>query len=179
VYLTFPWKYYICVTTRKHAKGPGQRYQLLLQPVLMRVLWPAAIKSMGFGTGLKHYPVPKPQYMHRLVPPTGTKRTRRNRYRLVAPVPIGGTNRCLKGGQWHRVLSWSGAATCTQQRHRLVTSTGSYAYCLAPVVEHQPVLLSHAYKYPNPSPLQTVVNSLFMAAEWGEGRRIFVFLKKG
>ena len=54
----------------------------LLQPVLMR---PTAIKGKGFGTGLKHYPVPKPQYMYRLVPPTGTKRTRRYRYWLVAP----------------------------------------------------------------------------------------------
>ena len=138
-------------------------------------LWPAAIKGKGFGTGLKHHPVPKPQYRHRLVPPTGTKRTRRYRYRLVA---VGGTNRCLKGGQWHRVLPWPSAATCPQQRHRLVTSTGAYAYCLAPVVEHQPVPLSHAYKYPNPSPLQAAVNSLFMAAEWGEGRRIFVFFSK-
>ena len=48
-------------------------------------LWPAAIKGKGFGTGLKHYPVPKPQYRHRLVPPIGTKRTRRYRYRLVPP----------------------------------------------------------------------------------------------
>ena len=47
-------------TTRKQAKAPGQRYQLLLQPVLMRIstgcksswyLWPAAIKGKGFGTG--------------------------------------------------------------------------------------------------------------------------------
>src|SRR6185369_2548701 len=108
-----------------------------LQPVLMRIstgcksswyLWPAVIKGKGFGTGLKHHPVPKLQYRNRLVPPTGTKSTRRNRYRLV-------------------------------------TSTGAYAFCLAPVVEHQPVPLSHAYKYPNPSPLQAVVNSLFMTAE--------------
>ena len=48
-------------------------------------LWPAAIKGKGFGTGLKHYLVPKPQYRHRLVPPTCTKRTKRNRYRLVEP----------------------------------------------------------------------------------------------
>ena len=82
-------------TTRKQAKGPGQRYQLLLQPVLMSristgcksswYLWPAAIKGKVFGTGLKHHPVPKLQYRNRLVPPTGTKSTRRNRYRLVEP----------------------------------------------------------------------------------------------
>ena len=47
----------------------------------------------------------------------------------------------------------------------VVTSTGAYAYCLAPVVEHQPVPLGHAYKYPNPSSLKAAVNSLFMAAE--------------
>jgi len=82
-------------TTRKQAKDPGQRYQLLLQPVLMpRIstgcksswyLWPAAIKGKVFGTGLKHHPVPKLQYRNRLVPPTGTKSTRRNMYRLVEP----------------------------------------------------------------------------------------------
>ena len=26
----------VCFTTRKQTKGPGQRYQLLLQPVLMQ-----------------------------------------------------------------------------------------------------------------------------------------------
>ena len=89
-------------TTRKQARGPGQRYQLLLQSVLMPCistgistgcksswyLWPAAIKGKGFGTGLKHYPVPKSQYRHWLVSPTGTKRTRRNRYRLVEPTGV-------------------------------------------------------------------------------------------
>ena len=89
-WLGMPWS-----PTRKRTKDPGQRYQLLLQPVLMpRIstgcknswyLWPAVIKGKGFGTGLNHHPVPKPQYRHRLVPPTDTKRTRRNRYRLVAP----------------------------------------------------------------------------------------------
>ena len=89
-------------TTRKQAKGPGQRYQLLLQPVLMPhistgcksswYLWPAAIKGKVFGTGLKHHPVPKLQYRNRLVPPTGTKSISRNRYRLVQPpVPKGWT----------------------------------------------------------------------------------------
>ena len=48
-------------TTRKQAKVPVQRYQLLLQPVLMpRIstgcknswyIWPAAIKGKVFGTG--------------------------------------------------------------------------------------------------------------------------------
>ena len=89
------------LSTRKRAKGPGQRYQLLLQPVLIASVpgtdsistscnsswyfWPVPFKGKVFGTGLKHHPVPKPQYRHRLVPPTGTKRTRRNRHRLVAP----------------------------------------------------------------------------------------------
>jgi len=87
--------YVLTGTTRKQAKGPGQRYQLLLQPVLMpRIstgcksswyLWPAAIKGKVFGTGLKHHPVPKLKYRKRLVPPTGTKSTRRNMYRLVEP----------------------------------------------------------------------------------------------
>ena len=48
-------------------------------------LWPAAIKGKVFGTRLKHHPVPKLQYRNRLVPPTGTKSTWRNRYRLVEP----------------------------------------------------------------------------------------------
>ena len=132
IFLYFIHKSRDVVTTRKQAKGPGQRYQLLLQPVLMpRIstgcksswyLWPAANKGKRFGTGLKHHPVPKSQYGHRLVPSTGIKRTRRNRYRLV---PVGGTNRCLKSVQWHRVLPSPGAATCPLQRHRLVTSTGA------------------------------------------------------
>ena len=56
-------------TTRKRAKNPYQKYQLLLQPVLMpRIstgcnnswyLWPAVFKGRTFGTGLKHHPVPK------------------------------------------------------------------------------------------------------------------------
>ena len=42
----------------------------------------------------------------------------------------------------------------------------------------QPVPFVHAYKYPNLSPLQAAVNSLFMVAKWEEGRRIFIFFQK-
>ena len=55
---------------------------------------------------------------------------------------------------------------------------GAIELILAPGHWNQPVPLVRAYKYPSPSPSQAAVNSLFMAAEWGEGRRIFTFFLK-
>ena len=56
---------------------------------------------------------------------------------------------------------------------------GAIELILAPGHWIQPVPLARAYKYPISSPSQAAVNSLFMAAEWGEGRRIFtIFFKK-
>ena len=119
-------------TTRKRGKGPGQSYQLLLQPVLMPrswYLWPAAIKGKGFGTGLKHYPVPKPQYRHRLVHQPVPKEQggigtgwwnqpvpkgwtmapgfamARCRHVSTTKAPVGNINRFLCLFVWHRLLS--------------------------------------------------------------------------
>ena len=55
---------------------------------------------------------------------------------------------------------------------------GAIELILAPGHWNQPVPLARAYKYPSSSPSQAAVNSLFMAAEWGEGRRIFAFFWK-
>jgi len=56
-------------TTRKRAIGPGQRYQLLLQPVPLAIDRPSGgqlapgggsnrFQCVTIGTGLNHHPVP-------------------------------------------------------------------------------------------------------------------------
>ena len=82
-------------TTRKWAKGPGQRYQLLLQPVPLvpMVLAATATDIFGLGptpwrtigTGWRYKPVPMRQHRNRFVPPPGAKCRRRYRHRLVGP----------------------------------------------------------------------------------------------
>ena len=55
---------------------------------------------------------------------------------------------------------------------------GAIELILAPGHWNQPVPLARADKYPSPSPSQAAMNSLFMVAEWGEGRRFFAFFEK-
>ena len=62
-------KWFCVYTTRKRAIGPGQRYQLLLQPVPLALDQPSGgqlapgggsnwFQCVSIGTGLNHHPVP-------------------------------------------------------------------------------------------------------------------------
>ena len=92
---------------------------------------------------------------------------------------VGGTNWCLMGGQWHRVLPWSGAATCPPQRHRLVTSTGA-----EPIVWHR-LLSTNRCLWPTPINTPTspppCCRELTVHGSWvrgGEANFCFCFSKK-
>ena len=90
-----PWLTVQQPTTRKRAKGPVQRYQLLLQPVPLVPMVPAATAAGIFGlgptpwrtigTGWRYKPVPMRQHRNRFVPPPGAKCRRRYRHWLVGP----------------------------------------------------------------------------------------------